>query len=63
MVHALASKALTDANRFKILPADWGFILWRQSDHYLWKWRPLAQMNDKTALEDIACERLAKLTE
>lgn len=63
-MHPLIAKAQLDANRFQIRKAsDWGFILWRQSDHSAWKWFQLAHMNDRSALEEIACEKLARLTE
>jgi hypothetical protein len=61
--HQLLAKAHTDASRFRILPGETGFILWRQSDHQSWTWFRIAHMADKEQLEEIACEKLARLTE
>lgn len=64
LAHRLLRKAEKDANRFKILPgAEWGYVLWRQSDHYAWKWFRLAHVSDRTQLEELACEKLARLAE
>lgn len=62
VLHGYLQKAHRDANAYQVKPGlTWGFVVWRQFNDGQWK--PIAHVPDKIQAEEIACERLAKLTE